>query len=65
MDKINIGFFIGIVGVFAILFFKEWFFGTSDIDDKQGFPRSRNKKRRPGIASLLKHSENVQRNTQI
>jgi hypothetical protein len=40
----NAGLCIGIIGIFAILFFQEWFFGAPDIDDEQGFPRSRNRK---------------------
>jgi hypothetical protein len=40
----NVGLCIGIIGIFAILFFQEWFFGAPDIDDERGFPRSRKRK---------------------
>jgi hypothetical protein len=42
----NIGVAIGSIGLLAILLFQEYFFGSKDIDDSQGFPHSRNRKRR-------------------
>jgi hypothetical protein len=39
--NMNIGLFIGIAGVFALLLFQDYFFGQKDIDDSQGFPYSR------------------------
>jgi hypothetical protein len=39
----NVGLFIGIVALFALLFLQDYFFGPKDIDDKQGFPWSRKK----------------------
>jgi hypothetical protein len=41
----NPGLFIGIVALFALLFLRDCFFGPKDIDDKQGFPWSRKKKK--------------------
>jgi hypothetical protein len=43
--NMNIGLVIGIVGVLALLFFQEYFFGPKDIDDSKGFPHSRKKHR--------------------
>jgi hypothetical protein len=41
----NLGLFIGIVALFALLFLQDYFFGPKDIDDRQGFPWSRKKKK--------------------
>jgi hypothetical protein len=40
----NIGLAVGVIGVMALLFFQEYFFGPKDTDDKQGFPWSRRKR---------------------
>jgi hypothetical protein len=37
---------IGIAALLALMIFGEWFFGPKDIDDRQGFPWSRNKRRK-------------------
>jgi hypothetical protein len=41
----NIGLVVGIIGLFAVLFFHEYFFGQKDINDRQGFPWSRGKRK--------------------
>jgi hypothetical protein len=41
----NLGIIVGIVGVFAAMFFYEYFFGPNEIDDRQGFPWSRGKRK--------------------
>jgi hypothetical protein len=42
----NIGLFIGIVALFALIFFEKYFFGSKKIDDRQGFPWSRKRKKK-------------------
>jgi hypothetical protein len=42
----NMALFIGIVILFAILFFHEFFFGEKKTDDRRGFPCSRNRRKK-------------------
>jgi hypothetical protein len=42
----NLGLFIGIAALFALMFFQDYFFGPKDIDGRQGFPHSRNRKKK-------------------
>jgi hypothetical protein len=41
----NPGMYIGILALFALLFFHDLFFGEKEVDDRQGFPWSRRKHR--------------------
>jgi hypothetical protein len=34
---------VGIIVVFALVIFHDWFFGEKEIDDRYGFPYSRKK----------------------
>jgi hypothetical protein len=42
----NLGLFIGVAALVALIFFGEFFFGPKDIDDRQGYPWSRKRKRK-------------------
>jgi hypothetical protein len=42
----NLGLAIGIAALFALMFFEGYFFGPKNIDDRQGFPWSRNRRKR-------------------
>jgi hypothetical protein len=42
----NPGLLVGVAALFAILFLHEFFFGEKEIDDRQGFPWSRRRKRK-------------------
>jgi hypothetical protein len=41
----SLALFIGIAGFFGLLFFTEYFFGRKHVDDRQGFPWSRNRRK--------------------
>jgi hypothetical protein len=42
----NLGLFIGVVALIALMIFQDFFFGKKEIDDRQGFPYSRRRKRK-------------------
>jgi hypothetical protein len=42
----NLGLFIGIAALIAMMIFQDFFFGKKEIDDRQGFPHSRRRKRK-------------------
>jgi hypothetical protein len=44
--EMNPGLFIGMAALFALVFFGEYFFGPKDIDDRQGFPWSRKRRKK-------------------
>jgi hypothetical protein len=45
--EMNLALFTGIAALLALMFFREYFFGPKELDDRQGFPWSRKRKRRP------------------
>jgi hypothetical protein len=42
----NLALVIGIAALLALMIFEDFFFGPKEIDDRQGFPWSRNRRRK-------------------